>query len=238
MMVAELHGSEYITAHNINMDTQEHQHEEKKENEGGKPKLAHALHIIKTQKKNLMIVGGTLLVVVIGFCLKNALLVASVDGALISRMSVVKELEKQGGKQVLEGLITERLIQNEARKKGIVVSEEEITAEIGKIEAQVSSQGMTLADALSTRGMTLDVLKDQIQIQKEVEKLIAEKVIVSEEEVQSYITTNKITLPKGEEQKAKDQIKEQIKNQKMTQEVQIFIAGLKTAAKITYYREY
>ena len=174
------------------------------------------------------------------FFLKGIFIAASVDGSFISRLSIIRELEKQSGKNALDAIITKKLIENEARVQEVLVSSDEIDQEIKKIEAQVAGQGGTLKDALTMRGMTEAVLRDQIRIQKQLEKMLVDKIAVADEEVQKSITDNKIPLPKDKDQQAvlKGQIKDQLKNQKLNQEASLFIANLKNKAKIKYYVNY
>ncbi|MCR4330711.1 MAG: SurA N-terminal domain-containing protein, partial [Patescibacteria group bacterium] len=67
-----------------------------------------------------------ILVIVIGLTLallfygKGVFVAATVNGSPISRLSVVQQLEKEGGKNTLDSLITERLIESEVKKMGIV----------------------------------------------------------------------------------------------------------------------
>lgn len=181
-----------------------------------------------------------LLVIITGalFYYKGLFVAASVDGALISRFSVIGELEKQSGKQALDTIIVETLIKREAAARDISVSEDEITEEIKNIETRVASQGGTLSEALAMQGMTEDALRAQIRTQKQIEKMLADKIVVSDEEVQKYITENKIAPPKDKEQEARESIKEQLKNDKLNKEVRAFITSLKEKAKIKYYVNY
>lgn len=194
--------------------------------------------LIKINTRTALIIVGIVVLAALAFYLKGLAIAASVDGSFISRASVIKELEKQSGKNVLDSLVTEKLIENESRAKGITVSQEELNQEIKNIEAQVISQGGTLQDALAQTGMTEEALRKQVKVQKQIEKILADKVVVTDEEVQKYITDNKVTLPKGQETQTKDQIKSMLKDQKLNQEAGVLITNLKNNAKIKYYVNY
>lgn len=190
--------------------------------------------------KPLTIAIGVAVILIVAalFFAKGIFVAATVNGSPVSRLSVIQELEKRGGKSTLDALITEKLIQNEAQAKGVTVTDAELDEEIKKIEAQVTTQGGTLADALAQQGMTEESFRKQVRTQKEVEKMLADKITVTDEEVQKYITDSKITIPKGEEEKTKEQIKDQLKDQKMGQEAQLLVTNLKNSAKIKYYVNY
>lgn len=184
--------------------------------------------------------GAVLLAIVLGTWFGKGLVVAAtVNGAPISRLSVVKELEKQSGKAALESLIRKKLIDDEVRGKNISVSKDEIDQEIKKIETQVALQGGTLNDVLQQQGMTEGQLREQIEVQKKIEKLLGDKVSVSDAEVEAYIAKNKIEFPKDKQpEEAKAGLREQLKQQKFQQEAQGWISDLTTKAKIQYYVNY
>ena len=184
----------------------------------------------------LAVIIGLILVAL--FYFKGTFVVATVNGSPISRLSVVSQLEKEGGKNVLDSLITEKLIESEVKKRGIVTTDDEINQEIKNIEASIVGQGGTLEAALQEQGMTLEGLKKRIGTQKAVEKILEDKIQVTDEEVNTYITDNKVTLPKGNESEAKKQISVQLRNQKLNQEASQWINGIRTEAKIKYYVEY
>ncbi|OGI97565.1 hypothetical protein A3A11_01910 [Candidatus Nomurabacteria bacterium RIFCSPLOWO2_01_FULL_43_15] len=173
------------------------------------------------------------------FFAKGLFIAATLNGSPISRLSVIKDLEKQGGKQTLEVIITQKLINTELAKQNISVTKEEVDQEIKKIEAQVTSQGGTLKDALAQQNMTEEKLREQITIQKKLEKVLADKVAVSDTEIDAYIKENKTTPPKDVKvEDFKKQIGDQLKQQKFQQVAQKWVSDLKTNAKINYYVNY
>lgn len=183
----------------------------------------------------VMVLLALVIVVVFG---KSYFVVASVDGSYISRASVVRELEKKSGKQLLDVLITQRLITNEARKQKIELSDEELNARVKSIEENVTKQGGKLTDLLAAQGLTEKTFRDQITLEMKLEKLIADKVLVTDEEVDVYVKENKVPLPKGKEVETKAQIKEELKGAKLNEEAGKFVTSLREAAKIKYYVEY
>lgn len=194
----------------------------------------------KKPKPLVIAIGVAILLVIIAlFFAKGIFVAATVNGSPISRLSVVKELEKQGGKQALEAIIDKKLIETELNKQKITVTKEEVDEEIEKIEAQVANQGGTLEMALTQQGMTEGKLREQITIQKKLEKLLADKVAITEAEIDTYIKDSKATLPKDVKMEDfRKQISEQLKQQKFQQEAQKWVADLTASAKIKYYINY
>ncbi|HNV96830.1 MAG TPA: SurA N-terminal domain-containing protein [bacterium] len=193
---------------------------------------------IKINKKTIIIVAIIVAVLVVFYLIKGFFVVATVNGNPISRLSLINKLEQQGGASVLDSIITEKLIENEARAKKIVISNEEINEEIKKVEDQVKAQGGTLEAILDSQGMTLNDVKKQITLQKQVEKLLSDKINVTDEEVAKYIKDNAITVESGQEEEVNIQVKSALTNEKLNIEAQAFINDLKTKAKIKYFVKY
>ena len=193
---------------------------------------------IKINVKTAIIIAVIIALGALGYVFKGFFIAATVNGSPISRLAVIQKLEKASGKSLLDSLITERLIQNEAKAKKIVVSDEEINGEIKKIEDQIIAQGGTLDEALLSQGMSMDELKEQLILQKQVEKLVADKINVTDEEVAKYIIDNAVPVIKGQEAATNDQIRSDLRNQKLNQEANILITTLKSEAKIRYFVNY
>lgn len=206
----------------------------------GEPKYI-ALKVRKPKRLVIVAMVTVLLIIVLTalYFVKGLLIVATLNGSPISRLSVIRDLEKQGGKQTLEGIITQKLIDTELAKQNITVTKEEVDEQIKQIEAQVTSQGGTLKDALAQQNMTEEKLREQITVQKKIEKLLADKVAVSDTEIDAYIKETKASPPKDVKiEDFRKQLSDQLKQQKFQKEAQKWVTDLKTNAKINYYVNY
>ncbi len=192
---------------------------------------------ISTKK---VIIGLSVVVIIaVLFFVKSVFIAATVNGSPISRWSVIKELEKQGGKQALESMIDKKLIEAEIDKQNIIASKEDVDAEIKKVEEQIASQGGTLDQVLAMQGLTRETLVEQITIQKKLEKLLADKVAVTGVEVDAYLKESKITPPTGMKMEDfRKQVSDKLKQQKFQTEAQQWVADLTAKAKIKYYVNY
>jgi len=188
--------------------------------------------------KTAVMIGCVIVLLALIFVGKGLFIAATVNGSPISRLSVISELEKNSGKAALESLIVEKLINKEADKKDIKVSDDEINAEISKAETQIKAQGGTLDEALASQGMTLEILKKQIAIQKKLEALLADKVQVTDADITKFIADNKINIPKGEEVSYNEQIIGSIKQQKLSAESKLLVESLKAENTIRYFVSY
>ena len=182
-----------------------------------------------------------LLIIIIGILLyifRSSYLVATVNGKPITKFQLWNVLEKQAGKQVLESLVTQTLILQEAKNQNLEITQPDIDAEIQKIKDNLKQQGQELDQLLVAQGMSLDKLKEQIKMQKIVEKLAAGNVITTDEEVQEYLEKNKDFLPEdATPEELKESVKQQLKQQKQNEQVQSWIQALQEKAKITYFNK-
>lgn len=181
----------------------------------------------------IVIVAGTLL-----YIYKGLFIAATANGSPISRFAVISKLEKTSGKQTLDLLITRKLIIGELDKKKITVTDDEVSVAIKKIEDRIVGQGSTLEQALAADGMTMAALREQISVNLRIEKLLADQIQVSDDEINQYIKTNKITIPKGQEAQSKDQIKDQLKSSKFSQAATDWVSSIRSQASIRYFVNY
>lgn len=192
---------------------------------------------IRFSKKLLIVILVLVLVLGLVYFSRRYLIAATVNGKSISRLDVLKKLEKQGGKKILETMITQALIQQEAEKRKITVSQKDIDAEMKKIEANVSSQGSTLDQALQNQGMTKNDLTEEIKIQLMLQKMTGNDIKVSDKEIDDFISANK-NQQGFDKEIPKEQAVAQLKQQKLQQKIQSFVTDLKAKAKIIYFVKY
>lgn len=195
--------------------------------------------LLKNRKILLFLGLIIILVIALLYVFKGVFVAALVNGEPISRISVVSELEKQSGKATLDNLITKKLILQEARKRNALVKQSEIDLELKKIEENLKSQGTTLDQALQLQGMTKAQLNDEIRIQLSIQRMVENNIKLSDKEVQEFITKNKENFPEDlTEAQLKDQAKESLKQQKIQEKTQAFLADLKKKAKILNFVKY
>ncbi|MFB5598526.1 MAG: SurA N-terminal domain-containing protein [Nitrosopumilaceae archaeon] len=184
--------------------------------------------------KSLAIPVLLLLIILLLGIFRGQFVAANVNGEQITRLELINELEKADGQRILQGLISQKLIEQEAEKRNITVSDEEVDAEIKGYEDSFSKQGQSLDTVLTIRGMTREGLKTQVKNQLTLEKMIGEeKLKVTDEEVNNYIETNKDSLPENiDEEELKNGIREELKQQKLNTEAQSLLAEIQSSANI------
>lgn len=195
--------------------------------------------ILKHKKIVGVIAIAVIVVVLLAVLFKSVFIASIVNGEPISRLSVVTALEKQGGKTVLDNLITKKLILQEAKKRNISVTQSDIDSEIKKISESLQVQGSTLDQALASQGMTKSDLNEQLEIQIAINKMVGTDVTVSEKEIDDFVTANKAQITQGmTEAQFREQATRQLKQQKLQVKIRDFIKNLQDKANIIHFVSY
>ncbi|OGM12165.1 hypothetical protein A2W13_00735 [Candidatus Woesebacteria bacterium RBG_16_36_11] len=193
--------------------------------------------IIKNPRKRWTLIIGFIVVVILVLAYANMgiFIAAIVNGKPITRLQLAQELEKQGGKQVLDSIVTQKLIDQEAKKNNIVVTQQEIDNQMTAIEDQLKSQGTDLDTALSFQGQTRDDLINSLKMKITIEKLLGDKIQVSDEEIKSYFDQNKDSFPANSKlEDVKSQIIDTLTQSKLSTEYQNWLQNIKANSKIDY----
>ena len=187
-------------------------------------------------KKKLIIVLGVFCLALFLFNYKHLFVVALVNNRPITRLALVRELEKQTGQQVLDTLITKSLILQEADKQNIRIGPERIEEKMKELEEQVKSQGADLDTLLQERGQTRKSLGEEIRVQLIIEEILGKDIEVTEAELQNYFEENKEFL--GEDasfEEIKEDLREELKQQKTNERITSWLEELRQNAKINYF---
>ena len=163
---------------------------------------------------------------------------AVVNGQPISRLEVIQQAEKQSGKQTLDTLVRDALIEQEAKKENVTVSDKEVNDEIATLQNNLKKQGQTLDQVLATQGMSQDDLRRLIRLDKLVQKMVGKNVSVSDKEINDYINKNKDNLPNTDAATLKKQVKTQLTQTKTNLAVQSWLASLQQKANIVFFVQY
>jgi foldase protein PrsA len=194
---------------------------------------------MKFRRSYILFAAGIILLGALLYLGRGLFVAAVVNGQPISRIEIIKEAEKQSGRQALDTIVRNTLIEQEARKANVTVSNQEIDDEIKKVDDTLSKQGQKLDDVLAMQGMTKEDLRRLIRLDKLVGKIVGKDVKVTDQEVNDYLTKNKDLLPEGQsEEELKKAASEQIKQQKLNDKIRTWLESLQTKAKIMYFVQY
>jgi len=129
--------------------------------------------------------------------------VATVNGVDIKKDQLYDSMIELGGDSILDNLINEELLEQEAKKAGITVTDEDVNKEIEEVKKNFPSEEDFNA-ALQQSNMTLDDLKKQIPRQVQMRKLLEPKAkeSVTDEQVKQYFEENKAMYDTPEQVRA------------------------------------
>ncbi|MRN52431.1 foldase protein PrsA [Paenibacillus monticola] len=127
--------------------------------------------------------------------------VASVNGTDITKQQLYDKLVEAGGETTLQSLITTTLVDQEAKKANITVTDADVTAEIEDLKTQFGGEA-ALNSALEQSSMTIDDLKKQMPLQVQIRKILEPQVKITDADIKTYYDTNKATYNTEEEVRA------------------------------------
>lgn len=192
-----------------------------------------------SQRKNIILTLVVIIVLGLLYLLKDVFIVAMVNGQPIYRWTVIQTLEKQGGQQVLDSLVTETLVKQAIKDSDIKIEQEEIDTAIKEIEDRIVAQGMTLDQALVQEGLTKEELIADLTLQRSAEQMVASTVTVTEEEIDTYIGENQEFLPAElTGQELRDTVRQQLYSGKLSETISQWVEGLQAEAQIIYLKNY
>ena len=199
------------------------------------------LEVLPRKTKIILIVlAVAVLLGIILYVNKGFLIAGLVGGEPISRIEVIQELEKQQGAGVLNRLIDRKLIIQEAEKQKITVTQEEIDAKKAEIVNQVSGGNEeNFKQILTAQGLTQESFIEELRIQLYVEKMLNEKTQVADEEFNQFVKDNPDLLANAEnEQEARVQLREQLKQQKLQTEYNTWMESLRNNGNVVRFVNY
>lgn len=190
----------------------------------------------KKNSTSYMVIGVLVLIILLGgfYYFRGQFVSVMVNGQPIWRLTLIRELERQAGSDTLETLITKTLILQEAGKQGISISPEELDEKIKELEDNFTSQGQDLDQLLEAQGMTRAQLREQIEIQLMINKIVGEEVEVSDEEVDEYLEANREYFPEADSEETRVGIKDQLEQEKLNEKIQSWLDSLREEAQISY----
>ena len=170
------------------------------------------------------------------FTNKGLIVAGMVNGKPIFRWELNKVLVSRFGKQTLESIISERLIADAAVKAGVTVTQQDIEAKESEIVAGLAGD-VKLEELLSLQGLTKEDFDSQIKLQLTVERLLSKDVAVGEEDIMSFIETNRSTLTATDEAGLREEARQALTSQQVSEKIQPWFTELKDGATIARFIE-
>ncbi|NLZ38806.1 MAG: foldase [Firmicutes bacterium] len=146
------------------------------------------------QNKTILVILAVLLVITAAAAIvinQRSEVVAIVNGEKITKDQLYEAFLANGGNTVLEQLISDRIIQQEAAKLGLKVTNTEVEAEIEKlIQENYYGNEEYYQQVLTQYGITEDALKNSIRTELLLTAIVRNKIEVTDQEVEDYFREN------------------------------------------------
>jgi len=147
----------------------------------------------------ILIVAAAVLIVALS--LNNGEVVAKIGEEEISKDQFYDRLVEMYGSQVLDSMITEKIVELEAKKAKISVTDEDVQKELDKMIEQVGGEEM-FNFQLAYSGYTMDQMKEELKNYLTIVKILEPKIEITDEEINSYFEENKDRFAQEEEVQA------------------------------------
>jgi len=178
-----------------------------------------------------IVCGAVVVALLAFFAWKGFIIAAVVDGKPIFGWTVINTVMSRYGKQTLESMVSETMVQNAARKAGVTVSQSDIDVKVNELVATLG-ENVKLEDLLSYQGMTKSEFESQVRLQLLVEKLLGKDVVVTDKAIDDYIVANKATLTSTDAGKLREEAKQAIFSQEVNTKIQPWFADIKAKSSV------
>lgn len=205
---------------------------------------AKEVELTTTKNTNLQFVLKLAVILLIGIGAyliasknKNLFIAGSVGNSYITRYELNQRLNQRYGAATLDEIISEKILFDQAQKNNIVVSDDDIKAEITVNENQFGGreQLMTMAKqaGINDEKQLNDFFKLKLTITKLQEKLFPAEI--SDEEVQKYYDDNKTYYGEKKLEEVKAEIITALKAQKSQTDFSTWFEKVRTESQVNSY---
>ena len=165
---------------------------------------------------------------------RGYIIAAMVNGKPIFGWNVASVVMSRYGTQTLTSMVNERLIADEAAKRGVKISTADINAKEKDLMKSLGPN-VNINDVLQYQGMTRADFDSQVRLQLTVEKILGKDVTVSDTEIADYISKNKDTMTATDDASLNNEARQAIFSQKINDKVQTWFTQLKSTAKVSTF---
>ncbi|MDF2630543.1 MAG: PpiC-type peptidyl-prolyl cis-trans isomerase [Symbiobacteriaceae bacterium] len=121
--------------------------------------------------------------------------VATVNGENITKLDIYNLMVAEQGASIVDQIIQNKLVDQEAKKNNVTVSPAEIDQEIAKIRERMGGE-VKFQEALTTNGISLEQLREYQDFRVKVTKLLKPQITLQEEAVKTFFEENKSQFDK------------------------------------------
>lgn len=165
------------------------------------------MEFLKDKNSKTVIIAVVLVLIVLAGAIyfnnrtKENDVVASIDNEIITKDDLYEAMVAENGKPVLDMLIANKIIDLELKKENITISNEDIDKEMDLIAEHYGGLD-NFEQMLIIYGQSIDSVKQNIEKNLQVKKLLEPQIIITDEEIKDYFEENKESFNTEEQIKA------------------------------------
>lgn len=167
---------------------------------------------------------------------RGQFLAGTVNSSPVTRWELNQKMAEKYGKQTFDEIVNERLLQSELKKNNIVVTEEELKAELDKIIKEYGGEEAFKA-ALAQYGLTEEKARESIRQSLSLKKMIEKTypINITDEQVKKYYEDNKKNFGTKKLEEVSAEIKDNLYQQEVYAKSQEWFSGVRQSAKIVSF---
>ena len=167
---------------------------------------------------------------------RGLLIAGTVNKTPITRWELNKVLTNRYGDAVLEELVNNELLTQEAAKQGITITDEDLANERQSLVDSLGGEE-NLASALTQYGLSEDDLSDQLRLKLTQDRLSDKlfDVNITDEEIAEYFEANQAMYEGVELDQVREEIRQGLTQQQLQQEFYAWFDQLKSESQIETY---
>jgi hypothetical protein len=165
---------------------------------------------------------------------KGLLFAAMVNGKPIFRWDLSNVLMSRYGTQTLEGMISEKLIDDAAQKEGVNVSKSDMDTKTNQLVKSLGGS-VDIDQVLKIQGMTRADFDKQLKMQLTVEKIVGKGLTITDNDADMFIATNRAQLTATTEADMRSEAKTMLLEKEVQEKFQSWFTDLKAKAQIVRF---
>ncbi len=167
---------------------------------------------------------------------RGVFVAGTVNKSIISRIELNNKMAEKYGKQTLEEIISERLLEENLQKNKITVTDKEVSDELAKIKEQYGGEEQ-FKTAIAQYGMTEKQAEDSIKQSIGLKKLIevSYKIEITDDQVSKYYEENKESYSGKKLEEVTNDIKDALYQQELYTKSQEWYSQIRKDAKVNSY---
>ncbi len=198
--------------------------------------------LLKEKIRNIWLLRGLsfiFCIFLLAYLYKSEIIaIAFINGQPITVSEVIKIYTSPDKENVLDKIISEKLLEYETKKRNIRIKSEEIKNEMSRMEKEAVANGITMAQLLKESDQTAKDLEKNVRMRLIIYKILSEDIDLSENEVDKYLNENPQLYENLSKEEAREGVRRLLIDAKVQDEYKTWIREAKASSVVKYIFKY